>query len=119
MEGDYYLTNKEKERVVSRLRSLKFEDFKISKHFFNKFNLPRHGVSLEEARGIFCQFEKISDMFTRQGIGGKRYSLVYKINPRKNYYLILFLEEKPIQLFDAYIFRGDIKKRMFKKFFGH
>lgn len=66
----------------------------------------------------FPQFEKISDIFTRNGIGGKRYSVVYKINPRKNYYLILLLDEKPVQLFDAYIFRGDIKKRLFRKFSG-
>jgi uncharacterized DUF497 family protein len=116
---DYYLTNSEKLELIKTLKKLKFDNFKISRHFFNKFNLPRHGVSLEEAKNIFYKFEEISDIFTRDRFGGRRYSIIYKMNSKKNYYLILLLDENPIQLFDAYVYRGDIKKRLFKKFFGY
>jgi hypothetical protein len=115
---DVMIDSPEKEKLISRLKKLRFEDLKISKHFFNKHGLPRHGISFEEAKNIFYQFDKLNFIFTRGGVTGQKYSLIYKINHKKSYYLIILLDENPALLFDAYIHHGDINRRLFRKFFG-
>jgi len=49
MDGDYFLNNQEKAKVISRLKSIKFNELKINGHYYNKFKLPRHGVDLAMA----------------------------------------------------------------------
>lgn len=118
MQEDYFLTFEERKEVIKKLKSLNFDSLKINNHYYNKFGLPRHGIELTKAKEIFIQFDKISQIFTRNGIGGKRYSIIYRLNNKKGYYLIFLLDEVPIQLFDAYLYNGDVEKRLRKKYFG-
>jgi hypothetical protein len=118
MVEDYILNYKEKEGIIKKLKTINFDNLKINNHFYNKFGQPRHGVNLEKVREIFKQFDKVYQIFTRRGIGGKRYSVVYKLNKNKGFYLIFLLDEKPVQLFDAYYHSGDVEKRLIKKHFG-
>ena len=116
---DYFLNTSEKKEVIRKLRNINFDSLKINKHYCNKFGLPRHGVSTEEAKNNFVNFHNIINIFTRKGVGGLRYSIVYKINNKKGLYLILLLDEKPVQLFDAYFYGGNIERRLRKKYFGY
>ena len=117
MEEDYFLTFLERKEIIAKLRALNFDSFKVNAHFYNKFGLPRPGVTLQKAKEIFLQFDKIYQIFTRKGIGGKRYSVIYRFNKNKGYYLIFLLDES-LELFDAYFFSGDVEKRLRKKYFG-
>ncbi len=47
---DYFLNTSEKKEVIRKLRNINFDSLKINKHYCNKFGLPRHGVSTEEAK---------------------------------------------------------------------
>jgi len=115
---DYLLNWKEKKEVISQLKSLNFDSLRINTHFYNKWGHPRHGVTIEKARDVFLKFDKIEQIFTRQGFGGKRYSVVYRLNKRKGYYLIFLLDNKPKELFDAFFFSGDVQKRLVRKNLG-
>lgn len=116
---DYFLNSSEKKETIKKLRNINFDSLKINKHYNNKFGLPRHGVSIEEAKNNFGNFHNIINIFTRRGVGGLRYSVVYKISNKKGLYLIFLLDEKPAQLFDAYFYGGDIEKRLRRKYFGY
>jgi uncharacterized DUF497 family protein len=78
--------NKDEEKIIQFI-----------KDYYNKFGLPRHGIELTKAKEIFLQFDKISQIFTRKGVGGKRYSVVYRLNKKKGYYLILLLDDTTIR----------------------
>lgn len=118
MGEDYFLDFQERKEVIKKLKSINFETLKLNAHYNNKWGNPRHGVSIEKAKTIFVQFDKISQIFTRQGVGGKRYSIVYRLSKNKGFYLILLLDENPSQIFDAYYYGGDVNRRLIKKYMG-
>ena len=118
MEFDRLLNSQEKKEVITRLKSLNFGALKINGHYNNKYGQPRHGISTEKAKEIFMQFDKIYTISTRPGIGGKRYTIIYRLNKNKSYFILLLLDENPVQLFDAYFYNGDIEKRMLRKYAG-
>ena len=75
-------------------------------------------VEIEKAKKLFYQFDKIVQIFTRSKNNEKRYSVVYRINNHKGFYIILKLDNNPVELFDAYFYSGDIEKRLFRKYLG-
>ncbi|MFH1425186.1 MAG: hypothetical protein ABIG28_00440 [archaeon] len=113
---DVELTGNKKKEVINLLKRTKFENFKVDKHYFNKFGLPRHGINLEKAKEVYNQFGKIFCIFTRLGLPGMKYSVVYRINKKSSYYLIFLLDEKPKRFFNAIPTGQYIEKRIFKKF---
>ncbi len=70
MEEDILVNPQEKEILINKLKSKKFEDFEIHSHFYNRDQRPRHGISLEQAKKIFEKFENIISVSKRKKIKG-------------------------------------------------
>lgn len=116
MEEDISLDNNERKNKINWLRDIPFENFVVHNHYFNKFGKPRHGVSLEQAKKIYLQFDKIIEVFKRPALHGFKYCFVYKLNKKSSYYLIFLLDEKPMKLFNAYFSGKNIDNRLLRKF---
>lgn len=117
---DIPLEGQEKEEAINILKRTKFEDLKVHYHYYNKFKQPRHGISLDKFKEIYSQFNKIISVSKRPSeFGGDKYCFIYKIQKKNAYYLIFLLDEKPMQIFDAYCYKGDIEKRLMKKYLGY
>lgn len=120
MNEDIALDSREKKEAIAILKRTKFEDFKIHYHYYNKFGHPRHGISLDKFKEIYPQFDKIISVSKRPStFGGDKYCFIYRIQKKNAYYLIFLLDEKPMQIFDAYFYKGDIEKRLMKKYLGY
>ncbi len=118
-DEDTPLGSEEKREKIALLKATPFEKIKVHNHFYNKFGKPRHGVTLEKAKEIYVQFDKIIDVTKRPGLQSIKYNFLYRINKNFSYSLLFFFDEKPIQLFNA-ISRGkSIEKRLLRKYFGY
>lgn len=113
---DDFLNYEERKKMVNWLKGIPFDKFEIHPHYFNRFGKPRHGVTIEQVKKIYYQFEKIIDIFKRPARYGFKYCFVYKINKKSNYYLIFLLDEKPMKLFNAYYAGKNIENRLLSKF---
>ena len=116
MEQDILVNPQEKELLINKLKSVKFEEFEVHSHFYNKQGRPRHGIGLGQAKKIFEKFDKIISVSKRRKPDWFTYSFIYKINSRTSYYLIFILDEKPIKIFDVYCCGKNIEKRLYKKY---
>jgi hypothetical protein len=116
MEEDIPLNLEERKKKVNWLKGIPFDHFKIHHYYFNKFGKPRHGVSVEKAKQIYNQFDKIIDVFKRPAVNGFKYCFVYKTSKKSSYYLIFLLDEKPMKLLNAYFSGKNIEQRLLRKF---
>ncbi len=119
MEKDVILNYQERKRLISLLKGIPFEHFKISDYLKGKNGKRRHGMTDNKLKEIYSQFNKIIDVTKRPSRNGDKYCFLYKINKKQSYYLIFILDKKPKELFNAYYYPGNIEKRIFKKYFGH
>jgi len=117
MDEDIRVSPQEKEIIINKLKSKKFEEFKIHRHYFDR-DKPRHGISLEQAKNIFEQFDKIISVSKRRKPLGYTYTFIYKIGKKQSYFLLFLLDKEPYEIFDAYFYGKTIEKRLFNKFFG-
>lgn len=117
MEQDILVNPQEKEILINKLRLKKFEEFKVHRHYFDR-GKPGHGVSLEQCKNIFEQFDKIISVSKRRKPLGFTYTFVYKIGKKQSCFLIFLLDNEPYEIFDAYFYGKTIEKRLFKKFWG-
>lgn len=116
MEVDIELTDNQKKEAIKRLKGVSFDNIKIDKHYNNKFGLPRHGVSLETSKQIYNEFNKIVTVTYRESSFGRKYCFFYKINKKKSYKLLFFLDKNPIILFNAMSIGKNVEQRLFRKF---
>ena len=118
MHEDTLLSETEKMKVIDLLRQTRFEEFEIHPHYYDTHGLPRHGVLIDKAKVVYGQFDKIVAISKRRSLHGFKYCVVYKISNKISYYLLFFLDEKPMKLFNAYPTGKNIEKRLLKKYFG-
>jgi hypothetical protein len=120
MDEDIRISPEEKEILINKLKSRKFEEFKVHRHYYDDRDKskPRHGITLDHSKNIFEQFDKILEVYKRRKLIGFTYTFIYKLGKKQSYYLIFLLDKDPYELFDAYFFGKTIEKRLFKKFFG-
>jgi len=117
--ADYILLNEvEMEQVKEILRRAKFEDYEVIKEHYFRNGKPRHGVSLEKAKEIYSQFEKIAEMSKNNSPRGYKYTVTYRFNKKTSYSLCFFLDERPMKLFNAIHHGKNIDKRVMKRYFG-
>lgn len=116
MEEDIPFDYEERKKKVNWLKGIPFEHFNVHPYYFNRFGKPKHGVSLEQAKNIYSQFDKIIEVFKRPARNGFKYCFVYKMNKKSSYYLIFLLDEKPMKLLNAYSAGKNIENRLLKKF---
>ncbi|MFH1332388.1 MAG: hypothetical protein ABIH63_03850 [archaeon] len=112
--GDIFLDYKEIKVLIGVLKGLKFEDFGVHPHYFRDGN-PRHGISLDKAKKIYYQFDKIIAVFMRPGLISPKYSFVYMISKKESYILVFFLDERPRKFFNIIPKGAYIDFRLFKK----
>lgn len=117
-QEDYLLTEQEKKETISKLKSLSLRNLKLNGHYL-KSGIGKHNVTLEKIEDNFKKFNQIKYIYTREGIGGKRYTIVYRLSNKLSLYLILLLNNKPVEIFDAYFFPGNIDKRIRRKYYGY
>lgn len=116
-EVDKELKGEEKNKALEILKKIPFNELIIGGHYYKKGTyIPRHGISIEKAREIYNQSEKIILISYRNSKAGKKYAVIYKINEKESYYLLFFLDKNPPHLFNAYMSERDIEKRLLKKF---
>ena len=118
MNEDALLSETEKMKVIDLLRQTRFGEFEIHPHYNNAHGLPRHGVSLDKAKAVYEQFDKIVAISKRRSLHGFKYCVAYKTSNKLSYYLLFFLDETPMKLFNAYPTGKNIEKRLLKKYFG-
>ena len=117
--SDYILLNEvEREKVLGMLKNTKFEEFEVIKEHYYYNEKPRHGISLEKAKEIYSQFNKISEINVKNSPRGNKYTVVYKINKRVNYSLCFFLDENPKKIFNAIYSGRNLDKRVMSRYFG-
>ena len=117
-EEDILLDNNTRNKIINILKNTSFENINIHGHYFNKFGKPRHNISLEKVKEIYYQFDKIIAVTKRKSLLGFKYCFTYRMSENTSYKLMFFLDEKPIQLFNALSFGKNAEKRLIKKFFG-
>lgn len=116
-EFDVELKGERKNKAVEILKRIPFDELIIGKHYYKKETLiPRHGISIEKAKEIYNQPEKIIFISYRNSKAGKKYAIIYKISEKESYYLLFFLDKNPPHLFNAYMSEADIENRLLKKF---
>lgn len=115
MDEDILINPQEKEILINKLKSKKFEDFKVHRHYYYE-DKPRHGITLDQFKKIFEQFENIISVYKRRKPIGFTYTFIYKIGKKKSYYLLFLLDSEPYEIFDAYFYGKNIEKRLFKKY---
>ena len=106
-----------RKKLVNMLKSIPFEQFVFS-NYFEKEASKRHNVTKEKLKEIYPQFGKIVEVTIRYSKEGNKYCFVYRMNKNLSYYLIFRLDRNPKELFNAYFYRGDVIKRIGKKYFG-
>jgi hypothetical protein len=109
--------SKERKMLIGLLRGIPFEHLSFS-DYFEKTSSKKHGVTKEDIKKIYSQFEKIREVTVRSSRDGDKYCFLYKINKNLSWYLIFRLDKKPKELFNAYSYPGDIERRIGKKYFG-
>ncbi len=118
MEEDILVGEQEKKKIIALLRRTPFENFEIHPHYYNIHGLPRHGVDIAKAKSIYSCFDKITAVQKRPAKSGFKYGIIYRLSKRNSYYLLFFLDEKPMKLFNAYFSGESVEKRLLRKYFG-
>jgi hypothetical protein len=119
MGEDIHLDPAEEKRLISMLRGIPFENFKISDYLQQEKNGKwKHNMDYEKLKSIYSQFSKIVAVTKRPSKGGDKYCFIYKMSKKLSYYLIFKLDNKPKELFNAYGFNGNIEKRFMRKYWG-
>ncbi|MBU2562199.1 MAG: hypothetical protein KKF68_00885 [Nanoarchaeota archaeon] len=114
MDTNILLDFKERKRLISMMRGIKFKDIEIDSHFYNQWGKPRHGLNLIQVEKIYTQFNKIIDVFKRKDNVGFKHTFIYKLNKKKSYKLVFRLDRKPKLLLTAFYFGGNVEKRLMK-----
>ena len=117
MDQDILVNPQEKEILINKLKTKKFREFKVHRHYYDK-GKPRHGITLEKAKEVFKQFDNILEVYKRKKPIGYTYTFIYKTAKKQSYYILFLLDKEPYELFDAYFCGKTIEKRLFKKFWG-
>lgn len=123
---DEILTFVEQRRVKQKLQNLDLEKIKESKHLYknkktgkaDRLN-PRHGISWEDIKAIVKDIKRITEIRKRNGVGGTRYTIVYKMGQKKSIFAIFLLDEKPPIIFDIYPRSRKDPKRMNRRYKGY
>ncbi|MAG01941.1 hypothetical protein CMI42_01275 [Candidatus Pacearchaeota archaeon] len=115
-EKDIKLTGKKREDAIAILKKTPFENLVVDEHYFKKNGSPRHGISLNDAKEIYNQTDKIILVSYRNSRAGRKYAFIYKISKKNSYYLLFFLDRKRPCLFNAYRSDINIEQRLLKKF---
>ena len=113
---DIPLSVQEQKRIVGILKGIKFEDLEIHPHYFNKYGQPRHGISLDKAKEIYNQFNKINGIIKRKKGQYLTHAIIYDLSKKGRYFLIFALEPKPKLLLSAYRHSRNSERRLLRRY---
>jgi len=123
---DEILTFRQQKQVKQRLKNLDLEKVRINKHLVKNKKTgevnplrPRHGISWESVKSMVKQVDKIVEIRKRPGVGGTRYSIIYKTGRNSVVFIIFLLDEKPPMIFDIYSRTRNDTRRMNRRYKGY
>ncbi len=109
-------------KIKKILSELKFEDFKIHKYYFrDKFTQsynsePRHGIGLEELKGIFYRKSIIKRGFKRKTAKGNTYTLCYEESKNVFVKISYIFDENPPKIFSAMRIYRNLERAVKRKY---
>lgn len=118
VEKDIPLTKEDIEKIKNILKTMKFYDFKINRHYWIEGikDWPRHGVELEKIKNIFNKTELITMAFKRNSEKGFCYTLHYKLTEFSYIKICYFFDKEPIEIFNAILIDRNLDKAVLEKY---
>ena len=117
-EENIPLTKEDLEKIKKILKTKRFEDFKIHRHYWlnDIVGLPRHDYGLVDLKELFDKTELLTHGFKRKLKKSFGYTLIYKISKNQFVKVCYFFDEVPVGIFNAIPIKRNLEKAILRKY---